>query len=130
MLAGMLMLLQNPAPPPPGAATPAALEHLHFGGYGEIHFDQESGPGGEKIDLSRFVLYLGYDFADWIQLHSEVEIEHGFVEATRGEVSAEQLHIDSAFPPACTLRVGRFLEPLGIVNQRHEPPSFNGVERP
>ncbi|MBK7645420.1 MAG: hypothetical protein IPJ19_20675 [Planctomycetes bacterium] len=123
MLAPMLMLMQTPAPiEAPG--------QFHFGGYGEIHFRQESGPGAETIDLSRFVFYLGYDFADWIELHSETEIEHGFVEGDRGEVSVEQLHVDFDFSPGCKLRIGRYLEPLGIVNLRHEPPSFLGVERP
>jgi hypothetical protein len=28
------------------------------------------------------------------------------------------------------LRAGMVLSPVGIVNERHEPPSFNGVERP
>lgn len=129
----MLLGTQDPTPAPVPAPAPAALpalERFHFGGYGEIHFDQESGPGGEKIDLARLVFYLGYDFADWIQLHSEVEIEHGFVEADRGELSVEQLHVDFLFSQACNLRLGRFLAPLGIVNQRHEPPSFLGVERP
>ncbi len=132
MLAPMLLLLQSPVPPPPGEAPIAsqAESHFHFGGYGEIHFGQESGPGGERIDLSRFVFYLGYDFADWITLHSETEIEHGFVEADQGEISIEQLHLDLGFSPALNLRVGRYLQPLGIVNQRHEPPSFNGVARP
>ncbi len=127
----MTLLLQHPdALPAQPAPAADVLQHFHFGGYGEIHFDQESGPGGEKIDLSRFVLYLGYDFADWIQLHSETEIEHGFVEGDRGEVSVEQLHVDLLFTPGFNLRVGRYLEPLGIVNQRHEPPTFLGVERP
>lgn len=131
MLAAMLMLLQTPAPPP--APTPAAIEspgRFHFGGYGEIHFVQDSGPGGERIDLSRFVFYLGYDFADWITLHSETEIEHGFVEGSQGEIAVEQLHLDLDFTPGFHVRVGRYLQPLGIVNQRHEPPSFQGVERP
>jgi len=136
MLCAMLMLLGAQDVTPAPAANQAqvsqllqALERFHFGGYGEIHFDQVSGTS-EKIDLSRFVFYLGYDFADWIQLHSEVEIEHGFVEADNGEVSVEQLHVDFLFEPTFNARVGRFLAPLGIVNQRHEPPSFVGVERP
>lgn len=127
----MTILLQTSDVQPVASATAAdVLQRFHFGGYGEIHFEQQRGPGAEKIDLARFVLYLGYDFADWIQLHSETEIEHGFVEEDRGEVSVEQLHVDLRFAPAFNLRVGRYLQPLGIVNQRHEPPSFLGVARP
>jgi len=132
MLGAMWMLLQTPAPAPqpPAATVSEAPARFHFGGYGEIHFVQESGPGAEKIDLSRFVFYLGYDFNDWITLHSETEIEHGFVEGGTGEISVEQLHLDMSFSSGFNVRVGRYLEPLGIVNQRHEPPSFNGVFRP
>jgi hypothetical protein len=129
----MLMLLQTPATTPTPAPTPLALEaaeRFHFGGYGEIHFNSVSDSGPDKLDLHRFVFYLGYDFADWIRLHSETEIEHGFVEGGEGEVAIEQLHVDFEFSEGFNLRVGRYLQPLGIVNQRHEPPSFNGVERP
>ena len=129
----MLLTFQDTTPPPPVPAaaqsTAQAPSRFHFGGYGEIHFEHQSDTS-EKMDVARFVLYLGYDFADWITLHSETEIEHGFVEGDQGEVSVEQLHVDFAFTPGFNMRVGRYLQPLGIVNQRHEPPSFNGVLRP
>jgi hypothetical protein len=32
--------------------------------------------------------------------------------------------------PAFNLRAGMLLAPVGIINERHEPPSFHGVERP
>jgi hypothetical protein len=129
----MLLLLQTPPAPPP--SSPPALsaeieQRFHFGGYGEIHYNSAADGGAEKLDLHRFVIYVGYDFADWIHLHSETELEHALVESGQGELAIEQLHVDFEFSPGCNLRIGRYLEPLGIVNQRHEPPSFNGVERP
>jgi opacity protein-like surface antigen len=101
-----------------------------FGGYGETHFTSLE-HSSETIDIARFVAYVGYRFNDWIQLHSEVEIEGGLVAPdAEGELSIEQLHMDFLFDRHANVRVGRFLTPLGIINQHHEPPSFNGVLRP
>ncbi len=116
----------------PGAEdTGAWYERLSFGGYGEIHYNSQDGPGKEQIDLHRFVLYTGYRFSDWIRLNSELEIEHALVaDDAGGEVLFEQLHVDFDLTPRFGVRVGRFLTPLGIINQRHEPTTFHGVERP
>jgi hypothetical protein len=107
-----------------GAASP-----LHVGGYGEYHSSFVK-DGSKASDPHRFVLYLGYDFSDRISLHSEVELEHGFVAEGNGEVSLEQLYADLWLTNTMGLRFGRMLNPLGIINARHEPTTFNGVERP
>jgi hypothetical protein len=99
------------------------------GGYGEIHINQEQS-GNKQADIHRFVLYLGYDFADWIKLNSEVEIEHAFVADGNGELSIEQLYTDFLINDNMNLRAGRVIVPVGLINQRHEPTTFNGVERP
>jgi hypothetical protein len=113
------------------APTDAWYKRFTLGGYGEIHFSSIQGPGNESIDLARFVGYVGYSFSDWIQLHSEVEIEHALVAPDgAGELSVEQLHFDFLLDRHFNLRVGRFLTPLGIINKTHEPPTFNGVLRP
>jgi len=101
-----------------------------FGGYGEVHGNFTEGPGNDEIDIHRFVLYMGYQFEDWIQLHSETEIEHAFVSEGDGELSIEQLHFDFLTGNSLNIRAGRVLTPVGITNLKHEPPSFNGVERP
>ncbi len=111
-------------------ASAGAGKGLDFGGYGEQHFSDLNGHGGAQVDISRFVLYMGYRFSEEVQLHSELEIEHGFVEDNNGEISVEQLYIDFRISPTTHIQVGRVLAPLGIVNMRHEPPSFNGVQRP
>src|SRR5260221_39032 len=106
-------------------------DRLTLGGYGEIHSNFVEGADGDQIDLTRFVLYFGYRFEDWIQLHSEVEIEHARVAPDgNGELSLEQLYFDFMIRDGLNVRVGRFLTPLGIINEKHEPPTFNGVERP
>ncbi len=72
------------------------------------------------------VLFFGYRFADWVSVYSELEVED--VE----DFEIEQSFLE--FTPFKKLRlgfkVGLILIPLGIINQYHEPPTFNGVDRP
>jgi hypothetical protein len=82
------------------------------------------------MDFHRLVLYLGYDFADWIKFHSETEIEHAFVKHDNGEISLEQAYVDFLLSDSFNIRAGRLLTPIGIINKTHEPTLFNGVERP
>ncbi|MGH7702735.1 MAG: hypothetical protein ACREMO_06550, partial [Gemmatimonadales bacterium] len=42
----------------------------------------------------------------------------------------EQAYLDYRVGDALTLRTGLVLPPIGIVNETHEPPTFNGVSRP
>lgn len=102
---------------------------LTLGGYGEIHANWEEG-GDDIFDIHRLVMYVGYEFADWIKLTSEVELEHAFVNDGDGEISIEQLYVDFLFADAVNVRAGRVLAPMGIINQKHEPTLFFGVERP
>jgi hypothetical protein len=119
-----LKTLQRQAEKPEGGSK------LRLGGYGEFHVNVVESDGKDQADFHRAVLYLGYDFTDWISLNSETEIEHAFVEGGDGEVAIEQLYLDFRAGERLNYRVGRVLAPLGIINQRHEPPIFNGVERP
>lgn len=116
----------------PSGAGSSGESRFHFGGYGEIHANFGEGKAPDQIDIHRFVAYLGYDFADWIRFHSETEIEHAFVSPgeSDGEISIEQAYIDFLLSDRANVRFGRFLTPIGIINRKHEPPSFNGVERP
>jgi hypothetical protein len=107
------------------------LNRLTIGGYGEMHANFGEGPEKDVFDIHRLVLYLGYEFSDWIQFHSETEIEHAFVsDDSGGELSLEQAYVDFLLSEHLNVRAGRVLTPLGIINKKHEPPLFNGVERP
>jgi hypothetical protein len=106
------------------------LGKLSVGGYGEIHSNFTQGSDSDKIDMHRLVMYLGYDFADWIKLNTEIELEHAFVQDGDGELSLEQGYVDFLLSDYFNVRAGRVLTPLGIINQTHEPTLFNGVERP
>lgn len=112
-------------------STDSALSKFHFGGYGELHGNFGESSDADLIDLHRLVLYLGYDFADWIEFHSEWELEHGFVSKDAdGEFVIEQAYFDFLLNDSFNIRAGRVLTPLGIINKYHEPALFNSVERP
>lgn len=107
------------------------LDKVKIGGYGEIHANFTESSESDKVDFHRMVLYLGYDFADWIKLHTETELEHAFVnDSDDGEISLEQAYVDFLLGDKLNIRAGRLLTPVGIINQHHEPTLFNGVERP
>ena len=102
-----------------------------LGGYGEMHANFGESKSADQFDIHRLVIYLGYGFNDWIKFHSETEIEHAFVsDGSGGELSLEQAYVDFLLSDALNVRAGRILTPLGIVNKKHEPPTFNGVDRP
>jgi hypothetical protein len=113
------------------ADNPDTFDRFSFGGYGEIHANFTEGGSGDIFDIHRVVFDVGYEFSDWIRLDSEFELEHAYAtDGAGGELLIEQLFIDFMLHEMANVRMGRILAPLGIVNQRHEPPSFNGVERP
>ncbi|MAP53497.1 MAG: hypothetical protein CL605_01205, partial [Altibacter sp.] len=94
-----------------------------IGAYGEINYNQPEGDNGE-LDVQRLVVLLGYKFNEKTQFVSEIEFEH--VE----EVFVEQAFVNYAVSDNLSLRGGLMLVPMGIVNEFHEPTTFNGVERP
>lgn len=101
-----------------------------IGGYGEVHFTNPS-TGTSSADVARVVLYLGHSFDERLTFRSELEVEHARLEAggAEGEVAMEQAFLDYRFSDKFTLRTGLLLLPVGILNETHEPPTFNGVER-
>ncbi len=120
----------------PPAHLPAADPHawpnkFTLGGYGEVHANFSDADGEDALDLHRLVAEVGYEFADWIRFHSEVELEHAFVEdELAGELGLEQAYLDFLLGDAFNVRAGRVLTPVGITNLHHEPPRLWGVERP
>ncbi|WP_422348617.1 hypothetical protein [Flagellimonas sp.] len=94
-----------------------------LGAYGEMLYNQPEGQNGE-IDVQRLVVLLGYRFDDRTQFVTEIEFEH--VE----EVFVEQAFVNYNAAPNFNIRGGLMLVPMGIVNEFHEPTTFNGTERP
>jgi hypothetical protein len=100
-----------------------AFNGVTIGGYGQLDYNQPEGANG-TLDIHRFVMFLGYKFSDRVQFVTEVEYEH-----------ATELYIEQAFltyniSDKLNIRGGLMLVPMGIVNEFHEPTTFNGVDRP
>lgn len=114
-------------------ATAQDEESTTVGGYGEVHYTNPTGPDTPgQANVRRFVVYLAHSFSDRIAVSGELELEDAKLEGGEegGEVALEQLYLDYTLSPAATIRAGLVLPPIGIINETHEPPTFNGVERP
>ena len=100
-------------------------------GYMDFHFNKTEGQDG-VLDFHRFVLLFTHSFSPRIRFVGELELEHAFVEGLEkaGEVELEQAYVDFLLTRAFNVRAGMVLVPIGIINERHEPPVFHGVERP
>ncbi|MCC6159201.1 MAG: hypothetical protein IT350_14220 [Deltaproteobacteria bacterium] len=115
---------------PPEEKDDEERGQVQLGGYGELHYNNKEGETAE-IDFHRFVLFFGYDWDRIWSFRSELEIEHVLAgEGQPGEVELEQAYIEASVHPAFRVQTGIVLIPLGLINQWHEPPLFNGVERP
>ncbi|MEE1962924.1 hypothetical protein V1387_09535 [Allomuricauda taeanensis] len=93
------------------------------GAYGEMLYNQPEAQNGE-LDVQRLVVLFGYRFDDRTQFVTEIEFEH--VE----EVYIEQAFVNYNAAPNFNIRGGLMLVPMGIINEFHEPTTFNGTERP
>ena len=104
---------------------------MPMSGYMEMHVNHD-GLNPTTVDFHRFVLNLGHMFGDRVRFWSELEIEHGLIEggAPSGELELEQAYLDFLIDPRLNFRAGILLTPVGIINERHEPTAFHGVERP
>jgi len=124
------------APSPLVAQTPPASSGSSdsrtgpLSGYMEVHLNRpDTGP--QILDFHRFILLLNHSFTDRIRFVGEVELEHAFVEGLTeaGELELEQAYLDFLLRRELNIRAGMMLMPVGILNERHEPPVFQGVER-
>ena len=122
----------SPATPTPPPEAPSTVSQTGpISGYMDFHLNR---PEHEdpQLDFHRFVLLFSHSFSDRLRFIGELELEHGLVEGLEesGELELEQAYLDFRVNRAFNLRAGMLLAPVGIINERHEPPSFHGVERP
>jgi DtxR family Mn-dependent transcriptional regulator len=103
----------------------------NLSGYMDFHYNKPEFTDG-SLDFHRFVLLVTHSFSDRIRFVSEVEIEHALVEGgdEKGELELEQAYVDFLLSRGFNVRAGMMLMPVGIINERHEPPVYYGVERP
>ena len=100
---------------------------VQIGGYARIDYNQpvkEGQMSNGKLDVHRMVLLFGYRFNERTNFVTEIEVEHV------KEVYVEQAFLNYKILSWLDFRGGLMLVPMGIVNEYHEPPTFNGVERP
>ncbi len=100
---------------------------VQIGGYAQIDYNQPVKNGvasNGKLDVHRLVLMFGYRFNDRVNFVTEIELEHV------KEVYVEQAFLNYNILPWLDFRGGLMLVPMGIINEYHEPPTYNGVERP
>ena len=78
------------------------------------------------------MLLVTHEFSPRIRFVGELELEHAFVEGLEegGELELEQAYVDFLLSRGFNVRAGMLLMPIGILNERHEPPVYYGVERP
>jgi len=99
-------------------------------GYMDFHYTKPELAHG-RLDFHRFVLLVTHEFSPRIRFVGELELEHAFVEGLEegGELELEQAYVDFLLSRGFNVRAGMLLMPVGILNERHEPPVYYGVER-
>lgn len=106
-----------------------------IGGYGQFTLTSlKVGPDRDfdtRANVRRLVLFVAHDLSESVQFYGELEWENAMIcRDCDGAVEVEQAFVDwKLLGEALTLRAGLVVLPLGIQNQWHEPPVFNGVER-
>jgi len=132
-VATLLLLATSPAlaqtPERPAAARRESRTNLS--GYMDFHYNKVEFTDG-RLDFHRFVLLVTHSFSDRIRFVGELELEHALVEGLEdaGELELEQAYVDFLLHRSFNVRAGMMLMPIGIINERHEPPMYYGVERP
>lgn len=100
---------------------------LTIAGYGQIDFNKPLSAefkNNASLDVHRMVFLLGYQYNSKLSFLTEIELEHV------SEVYVEQAYLNYSILPSLNFKAGLVLIPMGIINEFHEPPTYNGVERP
>lgn len=155
---------QSSSEPPKTNDTLKIHSRLTIGGYGEAVYKYNfysdnmfrysraekyaNSKGHGRVDLPHAVIMLGYDFGRGWTFNTEIEFEHGGVEAAvemedeeagefekeierGGEVALEQFWLQKSFLDSkINIRAGHIVVPVGGTNNAHLPNEFFGVYRP
>ena len=103
-------------------------KRITLGAYAQLDYNQPVGDAvrhNGTLDVHRLVVFMGYKFNERTHFVTEIELEH-----------VSQIFVEQAFlnyrldnKGLLNFRAGLLLVPMGIVNEYHEPPTYNGVER-
>lgn len=102
-----------------------------IGGYGNAFYQKNNFTGTSRVDLERFVLFVGHKFDEKVSFFGEMEVEDAKVAGGEngGEVSIEQAYLKFNLNANQYITAGLFLPRIGILNENHLPNTFNGNER-
>ncbi len=103
-----------------------------IGGYGNALYQRDFDTETARLNLERFVIFVGHRFSERISLFSELEVEDAKVEGGEpgGEIALEQAYLKFTLNRDMYLVAGLFIPRIGIVNEDHLPHRYNGNERP
>jgi hypothetical protein len=120
-----------PASASANAESPHEASATTLTGYGEIAYNHPfHDAAASQVDLRRAVIGFSHRFDDSTRVIGEFEWEHAVTSADdEGESEVEQLYVEHELNSALGVRAGLMLMPAGLLNERHEPPTYYGVER-
>lgn len=105
-----------------------SLASTSIGGYveGNTNYFVEDGVSeGFSTELRRFNIFLFSQVSQRIRFISELEFEHG-----TEEIALETALVDVQVNPAFVVRAGILLPPIGYLNQNHDSPQWEHIDRP
>ncbi|MCH2466139.1 MAG: hypothetical protein MK237_09580, partial [Gemmatimonadetes bacterium] len=105
-----------------------SVSSTSLGGYVEgntNYFVEEGVTEGFSMELRRFNIFLYSAISSRVRFLSELEFEHG-----TEEIALETALVDFQFRPSLVLRAGIILPPIGYLNQNHDSPKWDFVDRP
>jgi hypothetical protein len=128
--AGAVPAAQVPVAAESAASRPTEPATVFFS-YGEINYNRPINQSEDtQFDLRRFVLGFQHRFDDKNKVVTELEVEHAVSSASDpGEVEVEQAFVDHTLNGTWSAQGGLFLIPAGLLNEKHEPTAYYGVER-
>lgn len=110
-----------------GGATRAAAqeEKLTFYGFFDLEMEASNEPGGANwtFDQHHLNLVTIYQLDDRWRVFTEVEYEHGAAleeGKVSGDIVLERAVLEYRLSDAFEVRMGKFLTPFGLYNERHD----------
>ena len=98
------------------------------GGYVEgnsNYFVEDGVSEGFSLELRRFNLFFFSPVSQRVRFLAELEFEHG-----TEEIALETALVDFRLNPYLTVRAGIILPPLGFLNENHDSPRWDFIDRP
>ena len=101
------------------------------GGYGDAYYQRNNNEEVSRLNLERFVLFVGHKFDKKFSFFSELEVEDAKVSGGEegGEIALEQCFIQYNLNPSHYFKFGLFIPQIGLLNQNHLPQNYYGNER-